>query len=205
MTPNIERLRREVERRWSNVKSWGVQNCRKIANTTIWSQHAWGNAWDLTSPSRVLIAGPRTRYNPLHMRYVDRIHEYLDANRNTLEIRTLLWRTAAHWDHIHVDTWRKGWGTPPCAGGTLRTKDKAGNVWPDWGEEDMAAAVEGIQRNLNAAGYRDPDGEPLTVDGEWGPKTEYAHAAMCADAASPDGLVPHRHQVPKTGPALVGD
>lgn len=48
--------------------------------------------------------------------------------------------------------------------------------------EDMAAAVEGIQRNLNLNGFTDMNGEPLVEDGKWGPKTEYAHLLMCEAA-----------------------
>lgn len=47
--------------------------------------------------------------------------------------------------------------------------------------DDMAKAVEGIQRNLNDGGFADP---PLTVDGDWGPKTEAAHLAMVEAAGA---------------------
>lgn len=47
--------------------------------------------------------------------------------------------------------------------------------------DGMAKAVEGIQRNLNDGGFADP---PLTVDGDWGPKTEAAHLAMVEAAGA---------------------
>ena len=47
----------------------------------------------------------------------------------------------------------------------------------------MAAAVEGIQRALNAAGFRDSDGAQLAPDGRWGPKTEHAFTTHARAAA----------------------
>ena len=200
MTPNIERIWREVHKRWPDVRSLGVFNCRKIANSSTWSQHAWRNAWDISSPNRVLLMGPRTRLNPLHMAYMDKIVAHLKANRQTYNIRTLLWRTTAHWDHAHVDPWPRGVGNPPCNGGPLQVQDRDGTISDNWGEEDMAKAVEGIQTNLNKSGFADP---LLVVDGDWGPKTEAAHKAMCDAAAANPGIEPHTHQlvtVSQTGP-----
>jgi peptidoglycan hydrolase-like protein with peptidoglycan-binding domain len=42
-----------------------------------------------------------------------------------------------------------------------------------------------LQEALNAAGQRDPDGEPLEVDGEYGPKTEYAFTESLKPASVP--------------------
>lgn len=99
---------------------YGICNCRNIGSdpSRPWSQHAGCNAMDLWSPHK-----PRVRLNPLHMRYMDRVYRYLQANRAVLGIRTVLWRTTAHWDHIHVDFWPKLLDDPsyrpPCKGGQL--------------------------------------------------------------------------------------
>ncbi len=74
-------------------------------------------------------------------------------------ISGLLWRVANHWDHIHVSFSPK----------------KTGNNPPYPMEDDEMELIKGMQRALNAGGYRDPTGATLTVDGQWGPKTEHAH------------------------------
>lgn len=87
-----------------------------------------------------------------------------------------------HKTHVHISS--------------LVIADNDDEPW-ELGLDNMAKAVEGIQRNLNAGGYADP---PLVVDGDWGPKTEAAHLAMVE--AKPD-LVDHVHDlatVNKTGP-----
>ena len=191
-TPNVQRVWDEVHKRWPDVKSLGVTNCRLIKNTATWSQHSWANAWDISSPSRVLVFGPRTMVNPLHMAYMDRIYEHLNANRLTYQLRNILWRQSAHWDHIHVDHWPKGVSIPPCAGGPLKVQNKDGTYSDTFGEEDLSKETEGLQRNLNAAGFTDPNGEPLKVDGDYGAKTEYAHLAIIRAAAVPT-IEQHRH------------
>lgn len=120
MTPNIERIWDRVHANWPGVGSMGIKNCRHIGSdpTRSWSQHAASNGWDITSPYR-----PKWRTNPVHMRYLDRIYDFLEANRDALGIRTILWRTTNHYDHIHVDCWPKLKDNPtyipPCEGGQL--------------------------------------------------------------------------------------
>lgn len=146
-------FRVEVFDRWPQLVDLGYYNRRKIRPpSSAWSQHAYGNAQDLGGDVQRL----------------DLVAAWLDANRRRLNIRTLLWRVANHFDHIHVDFNPKRGGVPP---------------YPTEDEDDMETN-KGIQRSLNAAGFRDQTGAPLTVDGQWGPKTEYAYARMCAAAAS---------------------
>lgn len=84
---------------------WGITNCRHIAGSTSWSQHAWGNAVDL---------------HPLTKSYGDKAYAYVQANAARLSVAHLLWQVPDHYDHIHADFNPQGVGTPPCAGGALQ-------------------------------------------------------------------------------------
>ena len=154
ITPACRTFRSEVFDRYPLVTDLGYYNRRKIAGTQTWSQHAWGNAQDLGGDIQRL----------------DLVAIWLDANRSRLKIRTLLWRVANHYDHIHIAFNPKQTGRPP---------------YPS--EDTVDEVVKGIQRSLNGAGFRDMNGAALQVDGAWGPKTEYAYAKMCA-AASEQGF-----------------
>jgi hypothetical protein len=103
------------------------------------------------------------------------------------------------------------------------TWDKGSGNAPDPGDDDVEEVVKGIQRGLNAAGFKGSTGAVLTVDGQWGPNTEFAHTAMCKAAKVTSGGVtttqlnaaiaahakvvpsstihPHRHDEGVTGPA----
>ena len=97
---------------------------------------------------------------------------WLQANRSRLNIRVLLWRVPDHYDHIHVDFNPKQIGTPPLPGE----------------EDDDMEMVKGVQRSLNAAGWRGKNGKPLVVDGKWGENTEFAYARFVAETS--DGALP---------------
>ena len=92
----------------------GVTNVRKISGTNIWSQHSWSNALDIYhrdygySSARV------------HQRWLDKVDRWIRTFFDELSIRTRLWRVKDHFNHIHIDPWPKGYGTPPGAGGILR-------------------------------------------------------------------------------------
>ena len=103
---------------------------------------------------------------------LDLVNAWLQSNRTRLKIRVLLWRVANHHDHIHVDFNPKKLGVPP---------------YPS--EDLVDDVVKGIQRSLNGSGFTDPSGQPLKVDGAWGPKTEWAYARMCV-AAGESGVFP---------------
>ena len=99
-----------------------VFNCRVIAGTNEYSQHAWGNAVDL------MAAGANLRdiaYNA-----VDQGTQRTLGNRGRLcrvervIYETREWRRGSGWfaytgephtDHVHVDFWPNRTGTPPCA------------------------------------------------------------------------------------------
>ena len=86
-----------------------VDSCRKIAGSSSWSQHSWGNAAD---------------FFPKNKEQGDRLYNYIIAGKQAgiLPVTTVCWQdkggcTTFHGDHIHVDGSPKKTGTPPCAGG----------------------------------------------------------------------------------------
>lgn len=92
----------------------GVTSCRRIAGSQTYSQHSWSNAGDIYTTNKDL---------------QDRIAADLWAGFGEHIRNILTWRyNAAHWNHIHVDMWPKGWLTPPCKGGALRIKYADGNI-----------------------------------------------------------------------------
>lgn len=84
----------------------GVFNCRRINGSTDpdapWSEHAWGNAWDITVSDKAT---------------GDRVVAYL-RSAGGLQVGRILWQVARHFDHIHVEGPRinqDGNRVPPCA------------------------------------------------------------------------------------------
>jgi hypothetical protein len=108
MTQAADQLERVLTDRFPGIR-YGRVNCRRIAGSTTWSQHAWpgGNARDLYAPTD----------SPQPMEFLDWVTEWLENNRDALSIRLILWRAPDHYSHAHVDFWPTGQGTPPCAGG----------------------------------------------------------------------------------------
>lgn len=123
ITPPIDTLRQVVVRSFPGVKDLGVYNRRPIRGTSVWSQHAWGNAWDIGGPVELL----------------DQVHHWLIANRATMRLGTILWRVRDHYDHIHVEGLPKQIGTPPPVGGSIK--------------EDEMELAKAIQQALITAGY----------------------------------------------------
>lgn len=76
----------------------GQYNRRKIANSTVWSQHSWANGSD---------------FHVASLEHGDVLYAWLAQNKEALGIRTILWRVTGHYDHVHVDFWPKGRLTPP--------------------------------------------------------------------------------------------
>ncbi len=111
------------------IGSAGVFNCRRIAGSSTWSQHAWGNAVDLfpRPPSSdddlqrreiahwiVWQATHKTRVNRWHPLPVAEVIDH-DAR--------VIWTPSRGWhaysgttgDHVHVSGSPLRTGTPPCA------------------------------------------------------------------------------------------
>lgn len=115
-TPQIETIRAAVTARFPRAVDGGIDSCRKVAGSSRWSQHAYGNAWDIFGPGRTATRPDKN--------YLDSIYWFLNNNRAALQIDELIWEhrgggsAAAHQDHIHVSAKPKQTGTPACAGGT---------------------------------------------------------------------------------------
>lgn len=96
-------------------------NCRHIGSNPSrnWSQHAEGNALDIMKGRNTPNAKPGVPH-PL-----DPIYAWLVENKKAFRLKNILWRVAAHYNHIHVDfdlsMFAKPSYVPPCEGGKLIT------------------------------------------------------------------------------------
>lgn len=185
MTPAARQCRETVETLFPFITHVGVYKRRRIAGTSSWSQHSWANALDLHVATR---------------QEGDLVHRFLEDNREAFGIRVLLWWVRDHYDHLHVDFWPKGEGTPPLTQrgygwflypGGPKVRRKIREV-PAHGQGvevstglrrgDSGHAVRFYQEAINAWGGT----QPLTVDGQFGPLTEagvvaYQRAADLAE------------------------
>lgn len=98
-TAAIRQIKRDVRARFVVVEDSGTFDCRKkrnLAGETIggWSQHAWGNAWDVTLEP----ADAAKRYLEDHPKVV-RVIDYRPRGGS----------------HFHIDGAPEQSGTPPCA------------------------------------------------------------------------------------------
>lgn len=108
-TPQVADIWREVWAKFGGkITSWGICNCRKIAGSTSWSQHAWCNAWDIHGSVGTM----------------SEVAHFLMANRDRLQLAAVLWQgrnlitgnsVDDHFDHVHTDPKPTKTGTPPCA------------------------------------------------------------------------------------------
>lgn len=119
-TPSIDKVWTAVfgnpEWKRKNVVSWGIVNCRNIAGSSTWSQHAWGNGLDIHASFEVM----------------DDLSKWLatEAKAGKLDIAQILFNQRAwtpsqgwhavnlstpHTDHVHVSGAPMMEGTPPCA------------------------------------------------------------------------------------------
>jgi hypothetical protein len=99
-TAPLRNFHQAVFGQFKELESWGICNCRFIAGTNTWSQHAYCNAEDLNGPS---------------MAYMDNVHKWIMQNKDKYNIHYVAWRVADHYDHIHVDFDPWGQGKPACA------------------------------------------------------------------------------------------
>ncbi len=90
-----------VVKKFPDIKNLGICNCRYIAGTTTWSQHAWCNAVDFGGPTELLDKAAA---------YMKRLKD-----KGYIPLGTLLWRVEGHYNHIHAEGLPKQYGTPPCA------------------------------------------------------------------------------------------
>lgn len=123
MTPNVHSIAADLISKFP--VSIQTTNCRKIAGSNTWSQHAWANAGDVFGTTEVL----------------NEVHSYLQSQYSWI-IRVLLWQVADHFDHIHFDPWPKGISDPPCAGGSLEVRNQDGTVGDHFTSDIMTPEQE---------------------------------------------------------------
>ena len=98
LTPSAAKLYEEIWGKFPNgLTYWGGFNCRSIAGTSSWSQHAWGNALDVHTAT---------------MGLGDDVARFCRTLKLAAET---LWKVPNHFDHVHVTAAPKKAGTPPCA------------------------------------------------------------------------------------------
>jgi hypothetical protein len=102
-TPAIRTVWRRVARNWggTSLENWGVFVCRRIAGSSTWSQHAYGNAVDFHASTTVM----------------DAIAGYCRGESMRDVVAQVLWKVPDHWDHVHVSGRPMHTGLPACAGG----------------------------------------------------------------------------------------
>lgn len=130
-TPELRRGMRVMQRtKVARLIAYaGVFNCRRIAGSSSWSQHAWGNAGDLfpKPPS----ADDDKQRDAIAHNVVRQATERTIANRGRrIAVAHVIdhdarriWEPGRGWhtytgptgDHVHVDFAPNRTGTPPCA------------------------------------------------------------------------------------------
>lgn len=102
-TDNIQKLCDYIVDRGPGWVSWGICNCRRVAGSSTWSQHAWCNAIDVSWTSA---AGKG---------FIDKL--VADVKRDVPHlVSQIIWRDgAAHESHVHFSGAPYRNGTPPCA------------------------------------------------------------------------------------------
>jgi hypothetical protein len=138
-TPNVQTIIDRLRLAYPDRLRFGTYNRRHIGSNPLrpWSQHAgsepakayWGNAVDIHDPA-----------DGYDSALLDEVYAFLNANREALRIRVLLWRVKNHHDHVHVDTWKKmadqPWYRPPPKG-PLVTIDEDGTEHDTFEEDNM--------------------------------------------------------------------
>lgn len=112
-------------------KGWDVANAgvyvrKLISGTDMWSQHSWGNAVDVVIGSTGNVLA-----NPEAQAKMDMLAGWTAENHSALRVATQLWRANAdHMNHMHVDFWPQGTGTPPVmhGGGIYTGNNKFKNL-----------------------------------------------------------------------------
>jgi hypothetical protein len=132
-TPAIARVIRVMLRTKAArfIDHAGVYNCRRVSGSTVWSQHAWGNAVDLFPKggaenadeaceriARAVVrqATQRTAANRGRKLAVAEVIDHQNGR---------IWTPSRGWHeyggtrgpHVHVSGAPLRTGTPPCAGG----------------------------------------------------------------------------------------
>lgn len=187
-TPALVQAREVLAAEFGDIiVGFGVYNRRKISGSTTWSQHSWPNALDVHVAT--LANG-------------DKLFKFLKDNWEALNIKVLLWRVRNHYDHLHIDFWPSGYGTPSLTRGgddnrfrypDGSIKDEAVLLNEYELEEDVlkkgdsGPRVVKVQEQLLEIGYQLPE---YGADGDFGDETVAAVVAFQTDRElEPDGVL----------------
>jgi hypothetical protein len=119
-TEAIDIIRWHLYRQFPQLESWGICNCRLVAGTWTWSQHAYCNAEDVHASSEVMLkaANYLKRKGQGGVLPVGQVIH----NRRVWEPGYADWRAYGginpHTDHVHYGGPNKT-GTPECARGRM--------------------------------------------------------------------------------------
>jgi hypothetical protein len=217
MTKAAEQCREFIEANWPETPI-GRFSCRNTASGGI-SQHSAYLGYDSNALD---IFGPGHTSGPEDTAWIQSIVDTLQPELAKWSGRKILWQQKDHYDHAHIDfypmiTMKKWCGGPETPawklsnGSLVHSRDPQPEnglyngdgsepipppAIPPGDDEDMKDYIEAQQQNLNAAGFRDQNGNPLVVDGVYGSKTKFAEGSRDTAAASSDGgSMPHSHSI----------
>lgn len=119
-TTAIDISRYWILRNWK-LESWGVCNCRRIAGSSSWSQHAWCNAEDyhavfatMEDASRWIATAALGKVSGVPNLPVSQVifasRIWTPSNPTFVYVSGI-----GHYDHIHISGDPLRVGTPPCA------------------------------------------------------------------------------------------
>jgi hypothetical protein len=123
ITKRCAKYRARLVKKFKNVTGVGIFNCRKVAGSDSYSQHAWGNAADIFGPQFVRAAIVKWSLG----RWVRKhYHIHMIIHQETYwEYPSFLprhYNGIPHSTHVHVDFLPYHEGIPPCA--TARFDDE---------------------------------------------------------------------------------
>jgi hypothetical protein len=114
----IDRIYTFVFKKYSFAQNWGIYNCRKVAGSSTYSQHAWANALDVgasTPEQLAIVAQDLVRAQEPGGELENIVQTVIVANRVWRKGDGWLPYTGIYHSHVHVDASPNYSGTPPCA------------------------------------------------------------------------------------------
>jgi hypothetical protein len=117
-TEELKEIHEAYFERFPGHESWGIFNCRPVAGSSSWSQHAWGNAEDFSDDGVAAEEAQRwfnTNKTKLPIAELIGRGRIWTESRSSEGFRALSASAHQHQDHWHVSALPLGTGTPPCA------------------------------------------------------------------------------------------
>jgi len=133
MTRAANQVRLHLDEMFPGEIAFGRKNCRKIRNSSEWSQHAFYGSGDPDSNALDIHAADQGLPLAAQQEILDRVRSYLFRNNAELRlsssgnswnartvedglgIKRLIWRQPGHHDHIHIDFWPTGRSRSSCS------------------------------------------------------------------------------------------